>query len=189
MEALPVKTHLLDDSVRICSTCAEVKSLTDFRRRFRGRQERAHRCNKCHSVHERERQARHRRKRRGMEIQKFATRFVSTRDQKRRQLICDLAIQAAGGFGAFLRIWHDTISSLIDSGSGSPRLLRLFELVFELMREEDERKRESLKDLPDDDLEELVHSQIKEAIHQDPQLAIDAAESLGWKLTPIAVSS
>ncbi len=124
-----------------------------------------------------------------MELQKFATAYCSTRDQNRRQLICDMAIQEAGGFTQFLKIWHSTISTMIASGKNSPRLLRLYELVFELMREEDDRNRESLKNLPDDDLEELVHSQIKEAIHQDPQLAIDAAESLGWKLTPIAVSS
>ena len=123
-----------------------------------------------------------------MAVQKFASAYVATRDQKRRQLICDMAIQAAGGFGAFLRIWHDTISSMIDSGSGSPRLLRLFELVFELMREQDERNRDALKDLPDEDLQALVKSQVTDVIRQDPQLAVDAAKSLGWSLTPAAVT-
>ena len=150
-----MKTHLSDDAVRICSACAEIKAITDFRRRYRGRPERMNTCNSCHSVHERERQARHRRKRRGMELQKFATAYCSTRDQNRRQLICDMAIQEAGGFTQFLKIWHSTISTMIASGKNSPRLLRLYELVFELMREEDDRNRESLKNLPDDDLEEL----------------------------------
>jgi hypothetical protein len=181
--------HLSEDAVRICSACAEIKSMTDFRRRYRGRPERMNTCNVCHVARERERQTRRRRQRRGMEIQKFATAFCSTRDQKRRQLICDMAIKAAGGFNQFLKIWHDMISTMTSEQRYSPRLLRLYELVFELLREEDERNRELLKDMPDDDLEELVHGQVTEAIRQDPQLAIDAAERLGWKLTPAAVSS
>ena len=122
-------------------------------------------------------------------MQKFATAYCSTRDQKRRQLIFKMAMQEAEGFHQFLRSWHDTISTMIAFGKNSPRLLRMYELIFELLREDEERNREALKNLPDEDLQALVKSQVTDVIRQDPQLAIDAAESLGWTVTPIAVSS
>ena len=177
-------THLPDDAVRICSACAEIKALTDFRRRYRGRPERMHTCNSCHSIHERERQARHRRKRQGMEIQKFCTAYCATRDQNRRQLIFKMAIQEAGGFTRFLKNWHDTVSTMIASGKNSPRLLRLYELVFELLREDDERNREALKDLPDEDLQALFKSKVTDVIRQNPLLAVDAMEQAGWTCEP-----
>lgn len=180
--------HLSDEAVRVCLNCAEIKPDTDFRRRYRDRPDRLNTCNSCHAAHQRERRARRRQQQQGMEIQKFATAYCSTRDQKRRQLILKIAIQSAGGFSQFLRSWNDIISTMISEKRYSPRLLRLYELIFELMRDDDERNREALKHLPDDDLQGLVHSQLKAAIQQDPQLAIDAAKRLGWSLTPTAVS-
>ena len=156
---------------------------------YRDRPDWMNTCNSCHAAQQRGRRARKRRQQQGMAIQKFASAYVATRDQNRRQLIFKIAIQEAGGFTQFLKTWHDTVSAMIASGSGSPRLLRLFELIFELLREDDERNRQALKDLPDDDLEALVKNQVTDVIRQNPQLAIDAAKALGWKLTPIDVTA
>ena len=68
----------------------------------------------------------------------------------------------------------------------SPRLLKFYELMFELMYERDVRQREEMKNMPDDDLEGLVKSQINELIRQEPQLAVDAAQKLGWTVIPTA---
>lgn len=70
-----------------------------------------------------------------------------------------------------------------------PRLLRFYELIWELMLEQDARHREQLKDMPNDDLETLVNSQIVEAIQREPQLAINAARKLGWEIVPQAAKS
>jgi hypothetical protein len=181
--------HLSDEAVRVCSDCAEIKPDTKFRRRYRDRPDRMNTCNSCHAAQQRDRRARHRRKRRGMEMQKFATAFVSTRDQKRRQLVFKLAIQEAGGFTQFLKSWHHVISTMISEQRYSPRLLRMYELVFELLREDEERNREALKDLPDEDLQALVKSQVTDVIRQDPQLAVDAMEQAGWTCEPPVMSN
>ena len=66
----------------------------------------------------------------------------------------------------------------------------MYELIFELLREDEERNREALKGLPDEDLQALVKSQVADVIRQDPRLAIDAAKTLGWTVEPpTAVSS
>ncbi len=51
-------------------------------------------------------------------------------------------------------------------------------------RVRDVRHREDMKNMPDNDLEGLVKSQIDELIRQEPQVAIDAAKRLGWSVAP-----
>ena len=62
--------------------------------------------------------------------------------------------------------------------------MRLFELILEMTRDDEKWRNEALKELPDDDLEALVKSQIVETIQSEPQLAIDAVKQLGWTLVP-----
>ncbi|MEO2019928.1 MAG: hypothetical protein ABGZ53_36805 [Fuerstiella sp.] len=100
-----------------------------------------------------------------------------------------MAIQTAGGFSQFLKNWNGAIKSMISERRYSPRLLRLCELIWELQLEQDERHRKALVGVSDDELEAVVRSQVAEMIQQNPKLAVDAAEKLGWKLTPPAVSS
>lgn len=184
-----MSNHMPEEAVRVCSGCAQIKPDTQFRRRYRDRPDRMNQCNSCHSARERARLARRRQQRRGVEIQKFASAICSTRDRQQRKLICDLGVQQFGGINKFLKTWHDTVRSMVSSGQRSPRLLKFCELIWEIQREEIEQLRQELRDMPEDELEALVRRHVAELIQDDPQLAVDAAERLGWRLTPKSVSS
>ncbi|MCH2212844.1 MAG: hypothetical protein MK110_16190 [Fuerstiella sp.] len=117
-------------------------------------------------------------------IQKFATAYCSTRDQQRRRRIFQLGIKAVGGFDSFLKKWVAAIHDLVNRGQSSPRLLRLFELLWELQREQDMQRRATLDNTSDADLKNLVDMQLKKLIEQDPELVLNAAQRLGWRLIP-----
>ena len=117
--------------IRLCSSCSDLKPVTCFRRRYQGRPDRMHMCNSCHAGRERTRRNRKLQQQDRLDIQKFATAYCSTRDHYRRHLIGNLGIKAAGGFERFLKKWLAAIEDLTTRRQSSPRLLRLFELLWE----------------------------------------------------------
>ena len=101
-----------------------------------------------------------------------------------RRRIFQLGIKAAGGFDSFLRKWGASIPDLVNRGQSSPRLLRLFELLWELQREQDIQRRAALQNTTDADLKTLIDMQLTKMIEQDPELVLNAAQRLGWRLIP-----
>ena len=179
-----MKRKITEKPVKLCSECAELKPLTSFRRRYRDRPQRVTVCNFCHVRRERLRRRKKRQQKDQLVIQKFATAYCSTRDQQRRRRIFQLGIKAVGGFDSFLKKWVAAIHDLVNRGQSSPRLLRLFELLWELQREQDMQRRATLDNTSDADLKNLVDMQLKKLIEQDPELVLSAAQRLGWGLIP-----
>ena len=173
-----------EEVIRICSECGELKPLTSFRRRHRDRPQRMGVCNSCHAARERHRRHRKRQQQDQLDIQKFATAYCSTRDHYRRHLIADLGIKAAGGFESFLQKWLAAIHDLTRRRVSTPRLLRLFELLWELQLEQDFRRRAALKNSSDADLRDVVESKLGDWIEREPELVLLAASRLGWTVIP-----
>ena len=173
-----------DEEIRICSECAELKPLTSFRRRYRGRPQRMGVCNSCHAARERIRRNRNRHQLDQLAIQKFATAYCSTRNHERRRLITAMGLQAVGGLEPFLKKWLAAIQDLTTRRQSSPRLLRLFELLWELQREQDFRRRAALKNASVEDLGDVVESKLADWIERDPEMVVMAASKVGWTLIP-----
>ncbi|MEO1994543.1 MAG: hypothetical protein ABGZ17_04640 [Planctomycetaceae bacterium] len=110
--------------------------------------------------------------------------MCGTRDLERRRLICELGIQAAGGFDKFLRSWVAAIESLIARRQSSPRLIKMFELLWEMQIEQDRRRRAALENASDDDLRALIDERLDDWIKRDPEMVLVAARKLGWSLVP-----
>ena len=101
-----------------------------------------------------------------------------------RRRIFQLGIKAVGGFDSFLKNWVAAVRDLVASRQSSPRLLRLFELLWELQREQDIQCRAALQNTTDADLKSLIDMQLTRMIEQDPELVLHAAQRLGWRLIP-----
>ncbi len=177
-------TTPMEEEIRLCSSCSDLKPVTCFRRRYRDRPDRMHMCNSCHAGRERTRRNRKLQQQDRLDIQKFATAYRSTRDHYRRHLIGNLGIKAAGGFERFLKKWLAAIEDLTTRRQSSPRLLRLFELLWELQLEQDFRRRAALKNASVEDLGDVVESKLADWIERDPEMVVMAASKVGWTLIP-----
>ena len=72
-----------EEELRVCKDCIEVKPLTDFRRRFRGRDDRMYQCRQCHALAERLRLKHRREIQTGKRMQAIATAARNPRAMKR----------------------------------------------------------------------------------------------------------
>ena len=176
------------EMLRVCGHCSEIRSLTDFRRRYRDRDrpDRMHMCNSCHARRERERRRRKREQRDHMQTERFVSGICNTRDLQRRRLIVDSAIQGCGGIDKFLKSWLGAIESLVARRKYSPRSVRFFECLMELQTEQDARRRAALENASDSELAAMIDERLDGWIRSDPALAVDAARRLGWKVVPPA---
>lgn len=121
------------EELRVCSDCAEIKPLTDFRRRHSGGDVRMYQCRQCHALAERCRLQKHRSIETGRRIQALAT-AMKRRNRSARQLetLLQLSIVSAGGFEALLRDWHDQLQKCLEKGKPTPRLLTFYETILGL---------------------------------------------------------
>ena len=119
------------EELRVCSDCCEVRLLTDFRRRFRGREDRMYQCRQCHASAEFQRRKHHREIRTGQRMKAIATAARNPKAMKRLLMLIDTGVIASGGFENLLRDWYATIQKSIDRGAVSaPRLLGFYESMF-----------------------------------------------------------
>jgi hypothetical protein len=172
------------EKLRVCEQCSEIRSLTDFRRRYLDRPDRMKNCNRCHAERERERRRRRREKCEEMQIQRFVSGICNVQDLERRRLIVDSAIQSFGGIDKFLKSWLGAIESLVARRKYSPRSVRFFECLMELQTEQNRRRRAALENASDEDLKALIDERLSNWIEDDPELVLMAASKLGWTIIP-----
>ena len=137
-------------------------------------------CNRCHALRERLRRQNHKAKTRRREIQKLATAMSATRDLERRKTLVDLGVQTFGSFEKLAQAWMGTIHELIDKKESSPRLLRLFEVLCDLQREQEQLVAGSSNET----LSHLIDTRLDQWIEDDPQIVVRAATQLGWTIVP-----
>jgi hypothetical protein len=124
---------LIDEDLRVCSDCAEIKPLTEFRRRYRDREDRMYQCRECHAAAERCRRKHHRSIRTGRRMQALATSARRTKDLNRLITLLKVGISASGGFENLLKDWHAAVQDSIDRGISTPRLLGFYETMTALV--------------------------------------------------------
>lgn len=127
--------HVPAEELRVCSDCAEVKPLTDFRRRHCGQEVRMHQCRQCHAMAERCRRQRHRSIDTGRRMQALATAMKrSNRSDRQLEALLQLSIVSAGGFEALLRDWHGQLQQCLKKGKPTPRLINFYEGIVGLAK-------------------------------------------------------
>lgn len=102
--------------LRRCETCLVQYPLEQFRRRYRGRDQRVKQCRHCHNQLERYRRAaiKHRICRREME--KAMTQLKNSTAAARVHVFCAEMVQHFGGSDAFLNAWKDCIARDLEKG-------------------------------------------------------------------------
>jgi hypothetical protein len=111
-----------------CESCLEEHPLRQFRRRYRGEDQRANHCRLCHNLRERLRRAgiRHRVSQR--EMAKAMTRLKNCTAATRVPVFCAEMVQHLGGAEAFLNAWKDCIDRDLERG-GLPAFRHLAVLL------------------------------------------------------------
>lgn len=125
----------LAEDLRVCSDCAEIKPLTDFRRRHRSQEVRMYQCRQCHALAERFRRQRHKSIDTGRRMQALATAMKrSNRSARQLEALLQLSIVSAGGFEALLRDWHSQLQQCLKKGKPTPRLINFYEGIVGLAK-------------------------------------------------------
>ena len=130
--ATNVEPETIDTALRICSECCQVKLLTEYRRRYKNRDDRMHQCRACHAAAERRRILRRRVKNTAGRMQAIATAARRSRNMNRLMLMLELGMHASGGVGNLMKDWHTAVRESIEHGNATPRLMGFYEAIFQL---------------------------------------------------------
>ena len=111
-----------------CESCLAEHPLEQFRRRYKGREDRVNHCRSCHNLQERLRRAaiRHRLSRR--EMAKAMTHIKNCTAATRVPVFCAEMVQHLGGADGFLTAWKQCIDGDLKKG-GLPAFRHLSVLL------------------------------------------------------------
>lgn len=117
-----------ESPARHCEHCLAERPLHQFRRRYRGREQRVNQCRLCHNELERYRRAaiRHRVSRR--EMAKAMTQLKNSTAAARVPAFCGEMVRHLGGADGFLAAWKDCIDRDLERG-GLPAFRHLAVLL------------------------------------------------------------
>ena len=178
----PDKTVTLPPtSTRVCQHCLKAKPLTDFRRRSRDSSVRLNQCQSCHNEAERLRSAQKRTKGNRRHLARRLTELKNAQSKQRVEFLCGLMLQEFGGLEGFVRTWADYSQRAMRQGGFAA--YRCLASITQLVQHV-EASKPDLSDLTNEDLERELMEGTKRLIRQQPELAVSAAEGLGWNVTP-----
>ena len=92
-----------------------------------------------------------------------------------------MLVQQFGGTKGFASAWFEFHQRTAVRGQAAA--VRSFAAVFRLLQYCEEAAPDS-GDLSDEDLERAVLEETKELIRREPELAVAAAQEIGWTVTP-----
>jgi hypothetical protein len=181
-----------DDQMKVCRTCRTPKPLDDFRRRAKDKEARLNQCRSCHREAERCRRAEKRSRRAGDEIELFAKAVWRGRMHAEAAPLLALLYEKFGGAIGFAEEFWTTYQQAPPGSNRRVRLLLAFIRLNELdyPRQEAERKARATKYnlMTDEELEQeqnaLILGLLPRLIAAKPELAIWAADQLGWQVIP-----
>ena len=120
-------TAIEEPELRICTDCCEIKPLTDFRKRYRGRDDRMHQCQCCHARTEKSRRQRKKAIARGFRMQAIATAARRPRSMRQLLTLLEFGVHASGGFEKLLEDWYAGIQECIEQRISTPRILGYYQ--------------------------------------------------------------
>ncbi|MDA7937676.1 hypothetical protein N9B71_01310 [Pirellulales bacterium] len=116
MMSVPYKSPTSDTSTRICKSCQQTYSITEFRRRTQSDRRRMHQCRLCHNQAE---QLRRQRKRGWLTKHQFHQYLTSLKNQRTargvEKVYLDL-VRLCGGTEGILGMWTKTIEKDLEAG-------------------------------------------------------------------------
>jgi hypothetical protein len=164
------------EATRACSSCYAEKPISHYRRRCAGSEHRHCQCRACHNEQERERQ---KAKRCGKTVS-FARSCLDIDNPKdAARLLSALTIQRFGGMARFARLFVEAIDDARRRGR-SATVLRCVMWFINLSVAAEP----TLDDLSDEQLVKLVRVHVQEMVRENPELAVEAAQRLGWIVIP-----
>ncbi len=174
--------------MRLCRQCLVPKPIDEFRLRRRGGTERMRQCSSCHSQTEKLRRASRRSKLERDAAAKFALDLKNAKNHKQVVLLCNAVIKRFGGMGAFASAWLKQAETACGEKPGSKKACDFFQAGLRLM-EYCEAQRPNMGQMSDEELRTRAMYEIQRFIEQQPEVAIAAANRLGWTVIPPATAS
>lgn len=167
---------------RFCEQCVSVKPLTEFRRRSRTGPARLNQCRVCRNRAERERRASKRAHCDHRLMAKSLTQLKNERRNDRLELLCRATFRQFGGMQGFVAAWNDFYHQAMEQGEFAA--YRCFQSVIRVAQYCDDN-RPDLGSMTDEEIEHALMENTKQLIRQHPELAVVAADQIGWTITPL----
>jgi CRISPR/Cas system-associated protein Cas10 (large subunit of type III CRISPR-Cas system) len=118
---------------KTCNACQLSRPITEFRRRKKNTEIRMNECRSCRSINDRSRRLRKKQKLETRQIQAAAVQVARTRNPSRCEAILEKLVDAMGGPETFVEKWSEECHRLDRHGRYSPRLIRMYEMLVNLM--------------------------------------------------------
>jgi len=166
---------------KLCELCVSVKPFTEFRRRSRNGSARLNQCRQCHNTAERERRSGKRTRHNHRLMAKCLTKVKNEQNNDRLELLCGFMFDQFGGLEGFTAAWCDYRRRAMQQGGYAA--FRVFQSLFRLA-EYCDANRPDMSALSDEQLQQAWEENTKELIQQHPELAVTAADQIGWTVIP-----
>jgi len=140
-------------------------------------------CRECHNDAERRRRAGKRTEADRKAIAKFTTQLKNETDDRRVRLLCLAMIKYHGGLQQLVRCWVEQLEHCRKKNPGGFAAMGFFSAIARLS-EYCEAQKPKPSEMTDEELHEAAMGQTVRLIQSNPQLAVVAAQRLGWKVVP-----
>ena len=101
-------------------------------------------------------------------------------------IMCQELAAQFGGFGNAARIWRETLDSASQAGRHAS-VLRSFATLAKLL-ETHRTLGPHAADLSDEELEQRKNWSLVAFVRKHPQVAVEAARTIGWQVVPVAAT-
>ena len=167
-----------EEATKICAACSERLPITEFRRRYSGREERHAKCRRCFNAELRGRRAA---RRRG-QFYHFETEVLRTRsDAVLARLVVGMT-RRLGGEDAFVAQWWECLDRAHKEGK-THLSIRGF-LACQKMWVAAERMKPPFNQLTAEERTEMVRAEAAKLIKEHPEVVRIVAEMEGWQFAP-----
>ena len=165
---------------KACHQCLQNRPLGEFRRQHRNESRLMNDYNFFHNRYERVQRRNTRLKGRDEAIAHFAMQLRYATDANRMLLLCRDMFARYGGVQGFAESWAILAKR---ARPGSKRALNFVVAVANLLKFAKDA-RPPVKELDDKDLEDELTVTVMRLIEDRPELVIEAAQRLGWQVSP-----
>lgn len=168
--------------VQLCTGCARVLPLSEFRLRHRARGIRMKECRPCRNKRDRHRKQRKRDHTTGWKLQKGASAIARETSPQKAIALLNLMVAGLGGPEEFARGWLNEVERLRSSKRLSSRLCRFYEATVTLTRHLDQHNQSIAENASVEDLEAILSTELRRLVQREPSLVLDAAKELGCRI-------
>ena len=112
---------------------------------------------------------------------KFLTQLKNEHSNERLELLASVMFHHFGGMQGFVAAWANYHKRAMEEGGFAA--FRCFESVIRLLQYCEENRPDP-SEMTDEELQRSMMEHIKRLIQQHPELAVAAANEIGWRVTP-----